>query len=82
MFDSTTSSESRLLIFLRRATLTFLGLCFVTAAASGHRAYFQVRSLELHVAEPILRAGSVVETGVVCSGRTFVDVRGRAIFHA
>jgi hypothetical protein len=75
MFDSLQSSESRPLIFLRRATLIFLGLCFVTALASGHRAYFQVRSLELHVVEPILRAGSVVETEVVISDRTTVDVR-------
>lgn len=75
MFDSPQSSESRPLIFLRRTTLVFLALCFVTALASGHRAYFQVRSLELHVAEPVLRAGSVVETEVVCSGRTTVDVR-------
>jgi hypothetical protein len=75
MFDSLQSSESRPLIFLRRATLVFLALCFVTAISSGHRAYFQVRSLELRVAEPVLRAGSVIETEVVSSGRTFVDVR-------
>ncbi|MFL6286540.1 MAG: hypothetical protein ACJ74Q_25670 [Pyrinomonadaceae bacterium] len=75
MFDSLQSRESLPLIFLRRATLAFLALCFVTAMSSGHRAYFQVRSLELRVDEPVLRAGSVVETEVVSSGRTFVDVR-------
>jgi len=75
MFDGLNISEARPLVFLRRATLAFLALCSVTALASGHRAYFQVRGLELRVAGPVLRAGSVVETEVVSSGRTHVDVR-------
>jgi hypothetical protein len=60
---------------LRRATLALLAVCFVTALASGHRAYFQVRGLEMRVDGPLLRAGSVVETEVVSSGRTHVNVR-------
>ena len=75
MFESLYVKESRPLVFLRRAALAFLALCSVTALASGHRAYFQVRGLELRVGEPVLRAGSVVETEVVSSGRTHVDVR-------
>src|SRR3954469_24334463 len=75
MFDNLPSRESRPLSLLKSATLLFMALCFVTAMASGHRAYFQVRSLELRLGEPVLRAGSVVETEVVSSGRTTVDVR-------
>ena len=75
MFDNLTVKESWPLLLLKRATLLFLALCFVTAMTSAHRAYFQVRSLELRVAEPVLRAGSVVETEVVISGRTTADVR-------
>jgi hypothetical protein len=75
MFESLDSKESRALALLRRAALAFLALCSVTALASGHRAYFQVRALELRVDAPVLRAGSVVETEVVSSGRTHVDVR-------
>lgn len=75
MFDTLTVKESWPLLLLKRAALAFLALCFVTAMSSGHRAYFQVRSLELRVADPVLHAGSVVETEVVSSGRTHVDVR-------
>ncbi|HEV7892680.1 MAG TPA: hypothetical protein VGP08_18850 [Pyrinomonadaceae bacterium] len=75
MFESLDLKESRPLVLLRRAALAFLALCSVTALASGHRAYFQVRGLELRVDTPALRAGSVVETEVVSSGRTHVDVR-------
>ena len=75
MFDSLPSKESRPLALLKRATLALLFVCFVTALASGHRAYFQVRDLSLRVDALTLRAGSVVETEVVISGRTHVDVR-------
>lgn len=75
MFESLNVKESRPLVFLRRAVLAFVALCAVTALASGHRAYFQVRGLELRVDEHVLRAGSVVETEVVSSGRTHADVR-------
>ena len=75
MFESLNVKEARPLVFLRRAALAFLALCSVTALASGYRAYFQVRELELRVTGPVLRAGSVVETEMVSSGRTHVDVR-------
>ncbi|HVF66168.1 MAG TPA: hypothetical protein VM914_00795 [Pyrinomonadaceae bacterium] len=75
MFESLYVKEPRPLVFLRRAALAFLALCSVTALASGHRAYFQVRRLELRADGPVLRAGSSVETEVVSSGRTHVDVR-------
>ena len=75
MFESLNVNESRPLVFLRRATFGFLALCSVTALASGHRAYFQVRGLDLRADELVLRAGAAVETEVVTSGRTHADVR-------
>jgi hypothetical protein len=47
----------------------------VTALASGYRAYYQVRSLELKLREATLGEGSVVEVAAEGSGRTTVDVR-------
>lgn len=55
--------------------MAFLALCAVTALASGYRAYYQVRSLELRLSEGALREGSVVEVAAEGSGRTTVDVR-------
>ena len=75
MFESLQPRESRTLVLLKRAALALLAVCFVTALASGHRAYFQVRDLTLRVDSQVLRAGSAVETDVVISGRTHVDVR-------
>lgn len=55
--------------------LVVLALCLLTAAASGYRAYYQVRSLELRLSGPTLGGGSVIEVEVAGSGRTTVDVR-------
>jgi hypothetical protein len=75
MFESTLSRETRPIALLKRAVLVLLAFCFVTALTSGYRAYYQVRSLELHLTEPTLRRGSVVQVEVVGSGRTTIDVR-------
>jgi hypothetical protein len=75
VFDSLTTPEARPLVLLRRAIVALLGVCSVTAACSGYRAYYQVRSLELTIAEAVVREGSVLETTVVTSGRTDVDVK-------
>ncbi len=59
MFDGLAARESRPLALLKRAALVLLALCVVTAAASGYRAYYQVRSLELRVSEPTVRETEV-----------------------
>jgi hypothetical protein len=74
MFESLTIDEARPLVHLRRGIVVLLAVCFVTATCSGYRAYHQVRSLELHVSSSTLGADAVVETTVVTSGRTDVDV--------
>ncbi len=75
MFDSLAFKDAPPIALLKKAVLLMLALCFITALASGHRAYFQVRSLELRVTESVLRNGSVIQTDVVASGRTPVTVR-------
>ena len=75
MFDSIGGRESRARALLKKALLVLLVLGAATAAASGYRAYYQVRGLELHAAGPALREGSVIRVGVTGSGRTTIDVR-------
>ncbi|HVG31669.1 MAG TPA: hypothetical protein VM911_01255 [Pyrinomonadaceae bacterium] len=58
---------------LKKAILIFLAAFMLIGMVSSHRAYFQVRSLELHV-DPVLRRGSSIEANVVSSGRTYADV--------
>jgi hypothetical protein len=75
VFELMTIHEARPLIYLRRAIVVLLAVCSVTATCSGYRAYYQVRSLNLLVSSPVLGADSVIETTVITSGRTDVDVR-------
>ena len=75
MFESLPRREARPITLLRRVALVVLALCFVTALASGYRAYYQVLGLELRLAEPIVHGGSAVQVEVVGSGRTHIDVR-------
>jgi hypothetical protein len=75
MFDSLSFQDARPIALMKKAILILLALCFVTALVSGYRAYYQVRSLDLQLTEPILRNGSVIQIAVVGSGRTTIDVR-------
>jgi hypothetical protein len=75
MFDSLSFQDPRPIVLMKRAIMVLLAICLVTAVDSGYRAYVQVRSLEIHLKDSVLRSDSVIQTTVVCSGRTFVDVR-------
>jgi hypothetical protein len=75
MFDRLSIPEARPLTLLRRAVLVLVALCLATGLVSAYRAYYQVRSLELRLDEPVLRDGSVIEVAVSGSGRTEIDVR-------
>lgn len=75
MFDSLSSRDTRPIALLKRVILILLALCLVTALVSGYRAYYQVRSLELQLTEPILKDGSVIQIAVTGSGRTTIDVQ-------
>src|SRR6202008_3024991 len=73
MFDTLTIRDARPIFWLKRAFVAVIVALLVIGMISSHRAYFQVRSLELD-APALLTEGSVVQTSVVSSGRTTVDV--------
>ena len=73
MFDELTIRDARPILWLKRLFVLVIVLLLVNGAVASHRAYFQVRSLELS-APGTLSVGSIVNTSVVGSGRTQVDV--------
>ena len=73
MFETQTIPEARPIRWLKRFFVFVIIMLLAIGAVSSHRAYFQVRGLELN-APHSLSAGSMVETAVVSSGRTPVDV--------
>lgn len=75
MFDSLSIPDARPVALMKRVLVIPLALFVILAAISGHRAYYQVRSLELVLDDAVLREGSVVGVEVSGSGRTTVDVK-------
>ena len=73
MFDELTISDARPILLLKRLFVFVIVALLMIGAVSSHRAYFQVRSLELN-APQVLSVGSIVNASVVGSGRTIVDV--------
>lgn len=73
MFDEVAIQDALPIRWLKRVFVFVIVALLVIGAVSSHRAYYQVRSLELS-APHALAAGSVVKTSVVGSGRTQVDV--------
>jgi len=73
MFDSLTIRDAWPILWLKRLFVFVIIALLTIGMVSSHRAYFQVRSLELN-ASKLLSTGSVVETSVVSSGRGPVDV--------
>jgi len=73
MFDTLTIKDARPILWLKRAFVVVIVVFLAIGMVSAHRAYFQVRDLELN-APHLLTDGSVVQTSVVSSGRTAVDV--------
>ena len=73
MFETQTIPEARPIVWIKRFFVFVIVALLAIGAVSSHRAYIQVRSLELYAPHSLL-AGAVVETAVVSSGRTTVDV--------
>lgn len=73
MFESLSIPEARPMVWLKRLFALVIVALLAIGMVSSHRAYVQVRSLELS-APGLLVEGSVVETAVVTSGRTMCDV--------
>ena len=74
MFDSLAIPDATPLAWLKRALVFAIVSLLAIEMVSGYRAYFQVQDLELN-APRTLSVGSVVNTSVVTSGRTWVDVQ-------
>jgi len=73
MFEPLIIPEARPIVWLKHSFRVVIGALLVIGMISSHRAYFQVRSLELNAPQS-LSAGAIIETSVVSSGRTTVDV--------
>ncbi|HET6976728.1 MAG TPA: hypothetical protein VFI24_10425 [Pyrinomonadaceae bacterium] len=73
MFDNPAIRDVWPILWLKRVFVAVIVALLVIGAVSSHRAYFQVRNLELNAPDSLTN-GSVVETSVVSSGRTTVDV--------
>lgn len=74
MFESLPGKESRAISFLKKAIFVFLAAFLLIGIVSAHRAYYQVRSLDLY-AGPVLQNGSSIKADVISSGRTYADVQ-------
>lgn len=74
MFETQATPESRSISILKKIFVAVVALLLLIGAVSSHRAYYQVRSLEIKTGSSIT-AGSNFSTNVVTSGRTTVDVR-------
>jgi hypothetical protein len=73
MFDTPNIKDARPIAWLKRGMTATIVALLVIGAVSSHRAYFQVRSLEVKTPSQ-LKDGSRVEVATVCSGRNMVDV--------
>jgi len=73
MFDSLTIQDAKPIMWLKRVFAFVIVVFLAIGMMSSYRAYVQVRDLELS-APAALSAGSIVNTSVVSSGRTTVDV--------
>ena len=78
MFDTLTIRDARPIAWMKRGIVAVFSALLVIGGLSAHRAYFQVRSLEVR-APQLLIDGSVVEVAVVGSGRNRVGVQADLI---
>jgi hypothetical protein len=74
MFE-TSVKPLRWVTVMKRVCIPLLTLYLIIGAISAYRAWYQVRRLNLSVANPVLRAGSAVDYSVVSYARTTLDVR-------
>jgi hypothetical protein len=66
--------DSAFVVWLKRATIAFLAVHGTLALLSGHRAIWQIRSVEVTVPDIALRPGSLIRANIVTSGRVEADV--------
>ena len=78
MFDGLTIKDTPAIVWVKRWMKFMIIALLVIGAVSAHRAYFQVRSLDLK-APQLLQDGSFIEVVAVGSGRAQIDVVGTLI---
>lgn len=75
MFESVVIKQARSMVVVKRAFQLIVGTYLVIGLIAGYRMWFQVRSLELHSTDSILRPGSIIETSLGSYARTPIEVR-------
>ncbi|HET8781968.1 MAG TPA: hypothetical protein VFM63_06100 [Pyrinomonadaceae bacterium] len=78
MFDSLTIKDARPIAWVKRVMKATIVALLLIGGISAHRAYFQVRSLDVN-APQLLTDGSAIDVAVVCSGRNKVDVEAALV---
>ena len=78
MFDSLSIKDARPIAWMKRAMVAVVVALLVIRPVSAHRAYFQVRSLDLKSPE-LLTPGATIDVMAVCSGRNRVDIETQLI---
>lgn len=66
-------SDARPIALLKKAIVIGVVVFLCIGVISSHRAYYQVRKVELTSTDRVLRNGVVIQASVVSSGRTDVD---------
>ena len=78
MFDGLVIRDAWPIAWMKRLFVFVVGALLLIGAVASHRAYFQVRALELKSPQ-VLTIGSPVEVAVTGSGRTLIDVEVQLI---
>ncbi len=75
MFDTLSIQDAWPIAYLKRAIALVLTVFLAVGVVASHRAYFQVRSLDLYSPERLLHKGSTIQTNAISYARTPVEVR-------
>jgi hypothetical protein len=74
MFEGSAPQESKFERFLRWAILSIMIPFLISGGIAGHRAYFQLRQLEIYLDSTNLHPGALVRAEALSSGRVPVTV--------
>lgn len=74
MFDTPETRDARPIAFLKKLIWVIAIAFLLIGIISSHRAYYQVRSLEITSSNRVLNNSPILQCLVVASGRTYVDL--------
>jgi hypothetical protein len=75
MFENVAVKPARSIVVVKRAFQLIVITYLVIGLIAFYRMWFQVRSLEVHASDSILRPGSTIETNLGSYARTPIEVR-------